>query len=514
MHWRNTLAIIAAVLLVSVTYANDQATNRIAPGTPPRESQLLGSLAEYNEINLEKIPVRYDSASLDSFIRVYMDTFHIPGIATWVLKDGQVIWQHPYGYANLEDTIEVADTTVFMLASISKTFTATAAMQLWEHDAFGLDDDINDYLPFEVVNPNYPDSIITFRMLMTHTSSIRDNWNILLTIYEWGGDSPIPLGSYLEDYLVPGGAHYDSAANFHSWAPGYGFEYCNEAAALLGYLVEEIADSFPIHCQDSIFDPLSMNETSWFLAGLDTNNIAIPYHWTGTYNEPYPHYGYPDYPCGQLRTSIPQLARHLVAIMQYGMVDSVRILDSTTVELMTSIQYQVTSNWMMGLMWMYWYAGSRWIWFHRGEDYGVNTVAAFCPSENSAVIVLTNAEYWSATRALMDALFDYALQYGIEEHTSAVPAAINLQIKPNPFSKLTTVNFSIEQSAERVAIQIYDATGRLVKSFYPVSSIQNQVSAISWRGDDHAGRKLPSGVYFVTLRAGEYSETRKVLLVR
>ena len=81
-----------------------------------------------------------------------------------------------------------------------------------------------------------------------------------------------------------------------------------------------------------------MNETSWFLAGLDTNNIAVPYYWDGSNYVPYQHYGYPDYPCGQLRTSVPQLARHLMAFMQYGMIDSVRILDSATVELMKTIQ--------------------------------------------------------------------------------------------------------------------------------------------------------------------------------
>jgi len=508
-------AIIVLIFILNVMYASDEYRNEAVSQVQSTKPQRVNYITRDIEINITKLPVRYDSVSLDSFIRTYLDS--IPGIATWVLKNGQVIWQQPYGYANLEDTIEVADTTVFMLASISKTFTATAAMQLWELGAFGLDDDINDYLPFEVVNPNHPDSIITFRMLMTHTSSIRDNWNVLNTIYEWGGDSPTPLGNYLEDYLVPGGAYYDPAANYHPWAPGHGFEYCNEAVALLGYLVEVIADSFPVYCQDSIFNPLSMSETSWFLAGLDTNNIAIPYHWTGTYNEPYPHYGYPDYPCGQLRTSTPQLARHLVAIMQYGMVDSVRILDSTTVEQIRTIQYQVTPTWKMGLMWMYWCLGPRWIWFHRGEDFGVNTVAAFCPAENSAVIVLTNGEYWMATMAIMDALFDYALQYGIEEYTSTGPATINLQIKPNPFSKLTQIRYSIidtRYSIENPTLNIFDASGRLVKSYNLEMSIQNQESVLVWSGDDDAGRKLPSGVYFVTLRVGEYSDTKKVLLVR
>ncbi len=64
-----------------------------------------------------------------------------------------------------------------VIASISKTITATAVMQLWEQGLFELDDDVNDYLPFNVRNPNHPDVPITFRMLLTHTSSI-NGWTI------------------------------------------------------------------------------------------------------------------------------------------------------------------------------------------------------------------------------------------------------------------------------------------------------------------------------------------------
>ena len=196
---------------------------------------------------------------------------------------------------------------------------------------------------------------------------------MLTPLLTWGGDSPIPLRNFLEDYLRPGGAYYDSSGNFHTYAPGNGFQYCNVAATLLGYLVEVIEDSFPVYCQDSIFYPLSMNETSWFLAGLDTNNIAVPYYWTGENYQPYGHYGHPFYPCGFLRTSTLQLARHLEAFMQYGMIDSVRILDSATVEMMRTIQYQVTPTWKMGLIWLYEVWGSRWVWGHNGVYYGVTT---------------------------------------------------------------------------------------------------------------------------------------------
>jgi len=401
-------------------------------------------------------PARFDSASLDSFIRATCSTSHIPGVATWTCKNGQVIWQQCYGYANLEDSIPVADTTLFMLASISKTVIATAIMQLWEQDSFELDDDINDYLPFNVRNPNYPDSIITFRMLMTHTSSIMDNWPLLTSLLAWGGDSPIPLRSFLEDYLVPGGAYYDSAANFFDYPPGSTWGYCNVAAALLAYLVEAIDDSFPAYCQDSIFYPLNMNETSWFLNGLDTNNIAVPYQWTGSNYLPYQHYGHPFYPAGWLRTSTLQLARHLVAFMQYGMIDSVRILDSTTVDLMRTTQYQVDPSFYMGLIWLYEFWGTRWLWGHSGGYMGVSTWAYFCPTESSAVIVLTNSESHTGSWAIMNALFDYAQQYGIEEESVTKPIASGRNLT-------ATIFRGPLQLPEGKECRVFDITGRVVE---------------------------------------------------
>jgi flagellar hook assembly protein FlgD len=81
-------------------------------------------------------------------------------------------------------------------------------------------------------------------------------------------------------------------------------------------------------------------------------------------------------------------------------------------------------------------------------------------------------------------------------------------------------NQNISGSAGRTSgyqkpeIEIYDASGRLVKWLNLESSIENQGSAISWRGDDDAGMKLPGGVYFIKLTAGNLEETKKVLLIR
>jgi hypothetical protein len=92
--------------------------------------------------------------------------------------------------------------------------------------------------------------------------------------------------------------------------------------------------------------------------------------------------------------------------------------------------------------------------------------------------------------------------------------AISLNVSPTLFSKQTTIYFSIGQSAKSIELKIYDATGRLVKSFNPGSSIQNQESALVWNGNDNAGRKLPSGIYFITLQNGDSKFVEKAVLLR
>lgn len=452
--------------------------------------------------------LRGDSAFLDSFIRATMEQYHIPGLSSCVVKNGQVIWQQAFGYASFEDSILVADTTIFTLMSISKTVTGVALMQLWQQGLFGLDDNINDYLPFSVVHPFFPDSIITIRMLLTHTSAINDNWGVINSLVSWGGDSPIPLGQFLVDYLVPGGAYYNASQNFNNWSPGVAFDYCNVASALAGYLVEAISDSFPTHCRDSIFEPLSMDETSWFYADLDTDNIAVPYQWNGSYT-PYGQYGNPIYPAGFLKTSAPHLTRFLTAFMQYGQLDSVRILDSTTVDLMITVQNpSIQPNW--GLFWYRMLLYTRELWGHTGGWYGWRTFMFFCPAETAGVVVLTNGENIDGIYMIANELFNYAGEYAIEEANENIPTfnAFKLyQNFPNPFCLSTALRFTLPYST-KINLRIYNALGQHIRTL-----IDNKLDAgkhsIIFSAED-----LPGGIYFYRIEADRFTQTKRCVLLK
>lgn len=370
--------------------------------TPADAGAVFGS----NNENLEERPFinSVESSStkaystnpetLDSTIEAIMAAEHIPGVAALVFQGDQIVWTGNYGYANIEQGFEVADTTLFQIASISKTITATAVMQLWENGLIDIDADINDYLPFEVTNPYYPDSIITTKMLLCHTSSIdRRDWTWTDDVV-WGMDYPLPLGEYLENYLDPSGNYY-YVYNYLNCPPGHCGIYSNYAYALAGYLVEVISGiPFDQYCRDSIFIPLGMDETSWFLADLDTNNIAMTYNYSGDYI-PYGHGGGPLYPCGSVRTTTAQLARHMMMFMNYGEFGGVRILDSATVEYMRIEHFpeapiDLERNQCIGWHEMVWEHG---LFGHTGGGFGVSTWAYFDADERIGFIQLTNADW-------------------------------------------------------------------------------------------------------------------------
>jgi hypothetical protein len=104
---------------------------------------------------------------------------------------------------------------------------------------------------------------------------------------------------------------------------------------------------------------------------------------------------------------------------------------------------------------------------------------------------------------------------GVEEYETTAPLTLNLQVTPNPCRYATTVRYSIldtRSSIQNTKLGIYDASGRLVKSFR-ITPYALQ-SSLSWDGRDDQNRILGSGTYFVMLQASEYTEAKKLLLIR
>jgi len=350
---------------------------------------------------------------LDQYILEEMEQTHIPGLAASVVVDGEIVWSRGYGWADIDAERAVTPDTEFMLASVSKTITAVALMHLFDTGAFSLDDDVDDYLTFAVDHPTAPEVPITFRQLLTHTSSIRDNWNVMGSLYV-DGDSPIPLGEFLEDFLSPGGAYYDADANYYKLPPGSVYRYSNIGASLAGYLVEAISGTpFDQYCEQHVFGPLQMDGAGWHLADVDVDQLAVPYSWAGSQYNAHEHYGYPDYPDGALRCDVDELSNFLIHFIEDGSFGAETILEPATVAEMKTVQYPKIDAWQ-GLIWYYTTIGGDEVLGHNGGDDGVSTDMYYRTDDEVGVIVLTNGdsvEGGGAMVRIQERLYDEAANF-------------------------------------------------------------------------------------------------------
>jgi CubicO group peptidase (beta-lactamase class C family) len=354
---------------------------------------------------------------LVDLIEKTMQERHIPGLSACLLDRDGVIWQHNFGFADLARQVTVTPDHLQNIASISKTFTALAAMQQVEAGNLSLDADLNEYLPFELRNPRHPGRATTLRMLMEHTSSLLDGEEYSR---KYGcGDPDMSLKDWVHACLKPGGAYYDADDFFAAWEPGAQQSYCNVSFGLMGYLVEIASgEGFPAYCHDHIFQPLGMADTAWMLADIDPDRHLVPYSWAenGTVRGPswggLPlgviqqggptldqalddgyhancAYNHPNYPDGFLRTSLNQLVTWAQLWLNDGTVNDVRLLQAATVQQMMKVGNIPGQG-------LTWHKNDDLeemaVWGHSGGDPGVNTDLSMLPEEGLAAIVFINTD--------------------------------------------------------------------------------------------------------------------------
>ena len=221
---------------------------------------------------------------IDLRISELMSQGDIPSFAAGIVINDTLVWSKGYGdQPDLE--------TVYMIASITKIFTATAIMQLYDNGNLDLDTDINDYIPFSVRNPSYSDDPITTRMLLTHKSGLNHgvsdellwdfdadtiNWcnnNLGTNISLWS--SRPTLGEFINGSLTPSGSYYASE-NWYS-QPDTCWRYSNTGFLLLSYIVEQISNqSYVEYLQENVLDPLDMVNSGFNYIDFTGRN-AIPY---------------------------------------------------------------------------------------------------------------------------------------------------------------------------------------------------------------------------------------------
>jgi len=329
------------------------------------------------------------------YITLIMKFAHKPSVSCCIIINDTVAWSNSYGFYDIKSNKLATTDTLYLTASVSKTVTATALMQLYENGLFNLDDDVNNYLPFSLRNPNHPEIPITFRMLLSHRSSLADDNLFWLCLSYIPGDPDIPDYPYpwLKEYLTPNGSAY-SPTIWSDSQPGDKLLYANIGYSLIGYLVELLSgQSFDQYCKDHIFTPLEMYNTSFRLKDVDISNLAVPYDFKNRKYLPHPHYGmYVIYPSACMRTSVEEYSHFVIAHMNGGKYKDVKILNETTIELMhTSYYPQGKNKWNYGLGWILdnTICGKEKI-GHSGGWPGVQTLVSMRPYKDIAIIIFTN----------------------------------------------------------------------------------------------------------------------------
>lgn len=258
---------------------------------------------------------------LDGIVPLQLGRNDIAGATVAVVKDGKLLFAKGYGYANVQNKKPVSpQETLFRPGSISKLFTWTAIMQLYEQGKLNLDHDVNEYLDFKI--PDAFGKPITLKNIMTHTPGFEEQIKDLFTT----GSSTPNLGQYLKTH-IPG----------RIYPPGTVPAYSNYATAVAGYIVERVSSRpFEQYVAENILKPLKMTHSTFAqplpaeLAPFMSNGYRLGSDKAGEFEVVNP------FPAGSLSSSATDMAQFMMAHLQDGQLGDARILKPETARLMHS----------------------------------------------------------------------------------------------------------------------------------------------------------------------------------
>ncbi|MCK4896750.1 MAG: beta-lactamase family protein, partial [Candidatus Heimdallarchaeota archaeon] len=283
----------------------------------------IGEVSDLNDVPL----LIYLEDYINSEIGQELQDYGISGVTVSVVQDGEMIFNKGYGFADYAySSPVVAEETLFRLGSISKTFTAVAAMQLVELGLLNLDVDINTYLTVFKIPDTFSEPI-TLRHLLTHTAGFEVS------------TSPVLYDSYeavlsLEEELI---IHMPDRVR----PPGELSGYSNYGSSLVGYIVQEIAGKpYFDYMEENITLPLGMNST--------TCRQQLPLEFLDDMSSAYfdvDHPGFYEYfslyPAGGFTSSSTDMAKFMLMLLNNGTYNNVTILEESSVQEMLSDQYTV-----------------------------------------------------------------------------------------------------------------------------------------------------------------------------
>lgn len=289
---------------------------------------------------------------------ILQDPAHpLSSLSALVIKAGEVVYARAFGFRYIhphdpDQSLPATPQTRYRVASISKLVTAVGLLRLYEAGQLDIYADVSEYLGFGLRNPHFPNVPITLRMLLNHTSSIRDEAG-----YGYG------VGEGIQDFFLPGGMRYADGLAWAKHTPGTFFSYSNLSFGVIGTVIEQVSGQrFDRYMRSSVFAPLgiraSFNVLDFTPEELDS--LATLYRkqnpegrWNpagGWYPQVDDYRGHPPQdpdpayqvgsngtrfgPQGSLRASTLDLAQIALMLLKGGQADAQPFLQPQTIALM------------------------------------------------------------------------------------------------------------------------------------------------------------------------------------
>lgn len=327
------------------------------------------------------------SASFESELKKITDKYEAVGLAIVVVKNGKPVYEKAFGYKDLETKTPLTTNDLFRIASISKSFSSTAIMQLVEKGKVSLDDDISDLVGFKVRNPKFPDTKITLEMMLSHRSSLNDS------------------NGYFTFDVLDTTKNKDWAKSYNNYEPGTDYEYCNLNFNMIGAVLERLTDvRFDNYIKQQILNPLKL-EAGFCVDSLDQKRFAKLYDKeNGVYVEQKAAYNprseeIKNYtkgvstpvfsPTGGMKISAKDLAKYMQMHMNHGKLGKVKLISKASSKKMQT-GLSAKENYGLALLETDRLIPGEHMIGHTGSAYGLYSNMFFEPKKKFGFVVITN----------------------------------------------------------------------------------------------------------------------------
>ena len=350
-------------------------------------------------------------AFLDPIFAERMEKQHIPGAVISVVKDGKIIFTKGYGFADIEKkTPVIPDKTIFRIGSITKVFTAMTVVQLADRRKISLRDDVSKYV--QNVPKTFPQPI-TFSHLLTHTAGLDE-----ISPGRRTGDKSkiVPLGEFLRTRIV------------RRLPPGEIISYSTYNPALAAVAVEQITKvPFNTYLHSEIFEPLRMSRTS--VADVKKEHeqdLASGYEYADNKHQKLPFQWFNTYPASDINSTATDMARFMMANLQYGTHDGERILSERAAREMQRTHFRnhpKIAGWAYGF-----YEGTqnglRFVEHGGSMDDGYSALMTIVPEMNLGIFVACNTESggFDVGETVKKAFFNRYFPIQLKPHVPLTPA--------------------------------------------------------------------------------------------